>query len=134
MWLIISKLHKVNLREKTVSTVFSKEIQLPPSQIRVSKLKEGSPTEFIISSSTGIQVMRIQSDMRSISDELSISSSVRIAEACGPQELTPTPDKRLLPITSFAIAKKNTQIYAASYDGTISIWDTQVVPLPARDA
>lgn len=134
MWLIISKLHKVNQQEKTVSTVFSKEIQLPPSQIRVSKLKEGSPTEFIISSSMGIQVMKIQSDMRSISDELSISSSVRIAEGSDAQELTPTPDKRLLPITSFAIAKRNAHIYAASYDGTISIWDTQVAPLPARDA
>lgn len=44
--------------------------------------------------------------------------------------MNPDSGKRVLPVSSFAVAKKRVQLlYAAIYDGTVSIWDLEVVSI-----
>lgn len=66
----------MDLKKKKALTLFSKEIQLPPTQLTVSPLSGANESQFILYSSMGIQLLRLQPDMSGVRWEISVSSEV----------------------------------------------------------
>lgn len=66
----------MDLKKKKALTLFSKEIQLPPTQLTVSPLSGTNESQFILYSSMGIQLLRLQPDMSGVRWEISVSSEV----------------------------------------------------------